>query len=271
MDNNQKWINEVMSQNVDASIGQDYTRLALNFLFIKDDIFKNKIYLRRIAEFIYRFYIDNANLAEVNPSPLIKNIKHYKPDDLYNYCYEQLLIWKKDKKSLLSCNKEYAEISYEYETDNNNEFKNKYKFVTKMMFIKFLKREIWYDDDIESKIDENFNINQYLSYMKDSRERNRMFEEINYCPLCEETDEKSLNAIHIVEYNKCGKDELVNKNNMLLLCDEHCKEYLENKFKFLNNGYIKILEPNLNLDKRMHLGIELLNSDRKKYIERSME
>ena len=31
-----------MSQNVDASIGQDYTRLALNFLFIKDDIFKNK-------------------------------------------------------------------------------------------------------------------------------------------------------------------------------------------------------------------------------------
>ena len=35
MDDNQKWINEVMSQNVDASIGEDYTRLALNFVFIK--------------------------------------------------------------------------------------------------------------------------------------------------------------------------------------------------------------------------------------------
>ena len=46
MDNNQKWISEVMSQNVDASIGQDYTRLALNFVFIKDNIFENKIYLK---------------------------------------------------------------------------------------------------------------------------------------------------------------------------------------------------------------------------------
>lgn len=269
MDNNQKWINEVMSQNVDASIGEDYTRLAFNFLFIKDDIFNNKIYLKRIDEFVYRFYIDNDNLAKVNPSPLIRNIKHYKPDDLYNYCYEQLLIWKKDKKSLLSCNKEFVEISSEI--DNNNEFKNKYKFVTKMMFIKFLKKEIWYDDDIESKLDENFNIEQYLSYMKDSRERNRMFEEINYCPLCEETDEKKLNTIHIESYNKCKKNELVDKNNMLLLCDEHCKEYLDNRFQFLDNGYIKIIEPNSNLDKRMHLGIELLNGDRKKYIERSME
>ena len=48
MDNNQKWINEVMSQNVDASIGEDYTRLALNFVFIKDNIFENKIYLKDI-------------------------------------------------------------------------------------------------------------------------------------------------------------------------------------------------------------------------------
>ena len=52
MDNNQKWINEVMSQNVDASIGEDYTRLALNFVFIKDNIFENKIYLKRIVELL---------------------------------------------------------------------------------------------------------------------------------------------------------------------------------------------------------------------------
>lgn len=268
MDNNQKWINEVMSQNVDASIGEDYTRLALNFVFIKDNIFENKIYLKRIVEFIYRFYIDNTNLAKVNPSPLIKNIKHYKPDDLYNYCYEQLLIWKKDKKSLLSCNKEYIELSSKI--DNNNDFINKYKFIIKMMFIKFLKKEIWYDDDVESNVNENLNIEQYLSYMKNSKERNRMFEEINYCPLCEETDEKALNAIHIVKYNKCEQDKLVDKNNMLLLCDEHCKEYMNNKFQFLDNGYIKIIEPNLNLDKRMHLGIEVLNGNRKKFIERSI-
>ena len=57
---------------------------------------------------------------------------------------------------------------------------------------------------------------------------------------------------------------------MLLLCDEHCKEYMNNKFQFLDNGYIKIIEPNLNLDKRMHLGIELLNGNRKKFIERSI-
>ena len=43
-------------------------------------------------------------------------------------------IWKKDKKSLLSCNKEYVELSSKI--DNNNEFINKYKFITKMQFYK---------------------------------------------------------------------------------------------------------------------------------------
>lgn len=268
MENNQKWINEVMSQNVDASIGEDYTRLALNFIFIKENIFENKIYLKRIVEFIYRFYIDNYDLAKINPSPLIKNINHYKPDDLYNYCYEQLMIWKNERKSLLSFNKEYVELSSVI--DNNTDFINKYKFITKMMFIKFLKKELWYDDDIKFNKKENFNIDQYLVYMKSSKERNRMFEEINYCPLCEETNHKKLNAIHIVPYDKCTQEEMGDKNNMMLLCDEHCKEYLEGKFEFLDNGYIKILEPSFNLDKRMHLGIELLNHDRKKFIKKSI-
>ena len=47
---------------------------------------------------------------------------------------ERYNIWKKDKKSLLSCNKEYVELSSKI--DNNNEFINKYKFITKMQFYK---------------------------------------------------------------------------------------------------------------------------------------
>ena len=46
---------------------------------------------------------------------------------------ERYNIWKKDKKSLLSCNKEYVELSSKID---NNKFINKYKFITKMQFYK---------------------------------------------------------------------------------------------------------------------------------------
>lgn len=265
MDSQQKWLDEVMGQNINASLGKDYTRLAFNFFFINYNLFENTLNFNNLCSFIYRFYIDNSRFAQINPSPLIKNIKHYKPSDLKEYIYEQIMIWKKNQNSLLRCNREIVKIDGNILL--NKEFYNKYVFVIKMLFKRYLKEEFFYDDRNFEKIDIELSNVEYLKCMKESRLRNRMFEYINYCPLCDEIDDEKLNAIHI-NYIK-ELNNIYDIDNIMLLCDKHCNLYLNGYFKFKENGYIEILRDNKFLDSRMHLGIGLLNLKRKKYIKES--
>lgn len=256
------YYSELMKQSYNDSLGINYTPVAImSFLRENNYIIKTQPVIN-LCKYIYRFYADNPHFAKKNSNIIVSNISHYYVKDLKEYSIEQLRIWIKNGNSVLQCNGESIYTNPEMQLSISDiTMLNK---VVESLCIRNFGFAINYVSTIESTI-KNVNPNtmsfqQYCSIVNSTSFAKRAFESINYCPCCEETDVKELQAIHL----DLSKD-YDNPDNSIIFCKSHAQLYYDNMFCFNPFGKIIIKKAHPLLDKRMHLSIEYVK-DKKIYL-----
>lgn len=266
MNSSNVWYQEIMTQKFSAFPNKNLIKLIIVYSLLNNGKLNGKTLKNETLEYIYRFYIDNTEEAKYNPSLLIRNIHKYGLDDIIPVLDEALFSWKDDfPDGCLNYDKNYIYLDIE-NVDSDPTLFTMTKKILDMLYTKYAKEEFDYNPNFNN--DSDFNSDD-LSIFGSSRFRNRCLEDIQYCPLCEESDLSKLLAVRILDKSKCSNGDLTDKNNGIILCENHAKLYKEKKFKFNARGYLIINENNDLLDYRMHLSQKVLNEKRREYIIKS--
>lgn len=257
------YYSELMKQSFNDSKGYNYTPLAI-MLFLKANRFYFKTDLYILSQYIYRFYADNSIFAKQSSSVILKNINHYYVIDLTEYIREQLMIWMRNGNGVICFDGENVYIDESFSNLEESEISLLSK-VIETMCIRKLDQMIEYDPSLPIYLKKT-NINQmsyekYIELLNKTNFPKRAFEEINYCPCCEETNMNELQPTHL----KFDSD-LDDPNNSIVLCKEHSKLYFNKFFVFDKNGKINIIIKDFALDNRMHLNSKLVKL-KKKYLQ----
>lgn len=98
--------------------------------------------------------------------------------------------------------------------------------------------------------------------------KQRVMEDYQYCPICEETDVENLRVVHILpSWETDNKTDLCDENNAILMCKEECLDYINGLFCFDELGRV-INNGSKLVNNHMRLSIKILSEERKKYIIR---
>lgn len=259
------WMQDIMMQKF---LDSDSTRIILLYALTSSNEIQPVYKKRNILEYIYRTYSDNSQLASVNPNAKIRNIKRYGLSDIKGILEQALDEWKTyAQNQILFSDDRYIYISIE--ENNDNKALAKYTLqVTKMLQKKYF--SMIFDTPHQLDLDVCKKDSDIEKFGK-SLYRNRVFEDIQYCPLCEETNIENLVAVHILPAEYCQLDEeIVDKNNGLIMCREHANDYLQKKFVFKENGFVENIGSQI-VDNYMHLSLEVKNKKRRTYIKRTYE
>lgn len=260
------WYKEIMTQKISVVPNKNLAKLILMYFILSNDKLEKKYSKQKCLEYLYRFYIDNPQKRISHPSLLVRNINKYGLDEFRVVLDEILFSWKEDfSNGALDFNEEEIFLLLNDNDFNENVFSMTKKIVD-TLYLKYEKSEFDYNTNIESDLD--FQSIDPKKFGK-SRYMNRCLEDIQYCPLCEETDVSKLMVVRILDKNVCEKEDLINKNNGLILCDKHAELYNEHAFIFDVRGYLKVNITTDLLNSKMHLSNKLLNHERKKYIEKN--
>lgn len=258
------WMQDVMSQKF---LSSDITRLIMIYGLTSSGTFDRVTSKTKMVEYIYRVYSDYQDAATANPDIRVKNIKYYGVADIRHVLDIALSEWKSFAPNcVLQYDERYIYINLD------EQFLISSVKPTRMVIDMFLKKyfAFSFSDPKELNIDEcknDTNINTFGTGIF----RNRVFEDIQFCPLCEETKLSELVAVHILPAEHClNEEQLTDKNNGMIFCKEHAQKYLQHKFIFKENGFVKILEP-CGLNDKMHLGVYVKNQKRREYINRVYE
>ena len=257
---NDLWIKDIMTQKF---LNSDLTRLIMLKYFVKDGVLSKRYNKKDTLEYIYRMYSDYENLREINPNIRIRNIHRYGISDIKDYFEMNLEKWKEySQNNSLIWDERYNYIVNNYDEKEMAEITSrlidmlsqKY-FSLKIGSLKEMNVKQCKDD---TKIDE-FGISAF---------RNRVFEDMQYCPLCEEYNIENLVAVHILPSQYITEEqELLDKNNGLLLCRNHAKEYIDGKYWFKENGFVNNISSK-NVSDKMHLSLQIRTKKRRSYIKR---
>jgi len=255
---------EIMKQNFDDTIGNDFIKLGFIFYLKKKRYVFGPEPSDLIFTFSYRFLIDNKNICKNTSNILLKNIEKYDPNDFREQFQQELKSWIAVGNDVLLFDGSVVSINEKMEL--NEKDKITIDRLVDMISIKNIGHIINYNDSLTKEAEEvkpflnDFRL--YTNYMKGSRFENRAFEAINYCVCCEETDRRELVPIHI---NFHG--DISDPYNLIVMCKEHAELYFYGYFKFSQNGKIIIKKSSVSLDKRMHLSARILSYGRKLYLE----
>lgn len=217
-----------------------------------------------IMEYIYRVYSDHEYIREIHPDARIRNINRYGISDIRYILEDALHEWQENAtNNTLLCDERYIYIK---DVNESGEELAKFTLQLSNMLLKkyfsidvkdpvYLQPSVCVDDgDIEV-----FGKSLY---------RNRVFEDVQYCPLCEEIDTNMLRVVHILPSRYCESDaELLDKNNGMIMCLEHAEDYLNGRFWFEENGFVYNKDSDI-VNEKMHLAIQIKNRKRREFISR---
>lgn len=239
------WFKKLLSINISSSYHLDLPKILVLFYCIENNSLNCLNKISELNKYIYRFNIDNLDLAEKNPYSIIKNIKHYSVNDIIHVTMEALNTWKNDNSLSIINEKCFKFNIMDYDNDTLIMTKN----IMKIIFKKNTNLEFNYN----SYLNELNNIRTYdLNLLNNTRLVNRVYEKSNYCVCCD-----SVEDLKIV--NLSNNLQLVNNiNNYVFLCKDHYELYIDNYFNFDVNGKIIIYKNNDILDYRMRISSELL-------------
>lgn len=258
------YCSELMKQSFNDSTGVNFTPIAIMFYLRKNNYYFGKTSIDDLLKYIYRFYVDNIDLAKSNSNVIVNNIDHYFYTDLKTYLNEQLNIWMKNGSGVLLYDGEYILINDDFELLTEKDIIMLNKILDSLMMRNF-KKIIEYDECIKNELSLlkyfTSNYESYTSLINNTRFINRAFEDLDYCVCCEETKKALLQPIHINLDEEC-----YDADNSIIFCKEHAQLYFDGYFKFDTSGKIVILKKHNLLDKRMHLSMKVLKK-RKKFIK----
>lgn len=258
---NDVWIKDIMSQKF---LNSDSSRIIMLKAMIKDGIIHGAYKKSDIMEYIYRVYSDYEDLRNVHPDARIRNIKRYGIPDVKYLLDDALKIWQEyAANNVLVYDERYIYIR-DVE-DSGVELAKLTKQICDMLARKYFSLDIREPLELKYQICED---DSDLEVFGTSLFRNRVFEDIQYCPLCEEIDTEKLRVVHILPARLCSStDELIDKNNGLIFCQDHAKEYVQGCFRFEENGFVRNIN-STTVNEKMHLAIQIKNRRRREYIVR---
>lgn len=247
-------------------LNSDITRLLMINSMICDGALRGVCRKSDIMEYIYRVYTDYEDVRKINPDSRIRNIKRYGIADVRDILDMALTEWKNYANN--NCLLDDDRFVYIQDIDDELEMGKYTQQVVTMLSKKYFGLEIKKPISLDvSKCRDDNNLQEFGK----SIYRNRVFEDIQYCPLCEEVDTEQLYVVHIMPAKYCTSDDnILDKNNGLIMCHDHAIDYIDGKFCFRENGFVK----NINSDsvsERMHLAITVKNKYRREYIKKYSE
>lgn len=249
------WYKEILSIKIPNLLHKDMTKILLLFYITKENAFNKEVKISDFNEFVYRFYIDNEELAKCHPSIVVNSLQHYGTKDLLPFTKQALEEWKNDfKDGCLINNESSFKIMI---SDFNINVMNYTKNIAEMLYVKATNKKYDYNEAIESFNDYN------LELINNSRLKNRVFEDMQYCVCCDDIyDLRIINLSNDIKH-------INNKFNYVTVCPSHYNLFLEKYFSFDSMGFIKIYKESKLLNYKMHLSNQLLNSERRKILNLS--
>lgn len=252
-----------MNQQFTVGTFTNPSRLIMITFFIKNGSLNNRYRRLDVLEFIYRTYIDNPEVASRNSNIMIRNIGKYGLSDISGVLEEALYEWKADAPNdILSYDSKWIYLDVDITEQG---LVSSIKTVINMLYKKYFKCDILFPQELSYDIlSKDTNLDEFGK----SVYRNRVLEDMQYCPLCEETLLSNLFAVHIVPSNKCkDSEDLSTKDNGILMCREHAEAYLSGEFSFNDLGFVCNCSSSV-ANEKMHLSFAIRSSGRKKYLSR---
>lgn len=259
-----RWIQDIMSQQFTNGTFVNPTRLIMATCIVSPPVSK-RISKAVVLEYIYRTFADHPEIAERNPNVMIRNICNYGLNDIEDSLEEALYDWCADaKNNILTYDNRwiYFDVDAEDETLEKSTMQ-----VVQMLYKKYFKMEVLRPIDIT---EEDVKNDTDLVGFGSGIFKRRVLEDIQYCPLCEETRQENLYAVHIFPNKYNTSESKVDKENGLIFCLEHAQEYIDGRFYFSESGFIKNTMTET-VDKRMHLSFAILTKKRKAYLKKYMQ
>jgi len=260
---NDKFIKDVMLQNYQFDNYYDPTKIFCILSFIRDNEIKKIITIREMSEYVYRYFISNIYIAKNNLNFVVRNISKYGIEDIVPHVLSSLRSWVREQiNDSITINGDYVTINLDnYSVDSAATI----KVVCKTLYQKYYKRFLVPITDYSkySLIDDK-NVEEFGN----SEFKKMIFEDLQYCPLCEETKKENLYVVHIL-FNDESDDisSSYDKNNLLLMCKDEANDYVNGRFYFdefgrvVNNGSILV-------SKSMRISQKILTRKRKEYLKK---
>ena len=256
-----QWIQDIMSQQFTVGTFVNPIRLIMATCLVQSPI-SNRISRYLVLEYIYRTFADHKEIAERNPNIMIRNIQNYGLTDIATSLDEALYDWcVYAPNHVLSYDKRWIYLDID-STDSTIE--KSAMQVIQMLYKKYFKLPVLRPMELE---DADVEKDRDLESFGKGIFKRRVLEDMQYCPLCEETRQKNLYAVHIVPSTVCiDPEQKKDKANGLLLCKEHARAYINQEFYFNSAGFVAESN-NESIDCRMHLSFSILSKSRKKYLQ----
>ena len=255
---------ELMRQDFSDVSGKNYVKAAF-MIFLKSHNYIIDTDINTLSKFIYRFYIDQPDIAAKSSNLIIRGLRNYNYFDLIPYLNEILDSWTKQGCGVISYDGTNVKANIALLDNEQVRILND---VTNAVFEQHFNDVIKYNPSIDEELvlaQKSFihgDMDTYIKILNDGRFRNRAFEKINYCACCDDADYASLRALHI---NPCKS--FYDPDNSIVLCEQHAKLYLSGNFRFSKSGKIILLKNNELLDKRMHLSRRFLDKANIQYFD----
>lgn len=263
----QKWFEDVMSQTFNEDICFNPSKLFLLEFMTKEGTIQKNYKRIDFQEYLFRVYIDNQDISKKHPNYIIRNLGVYGVKDLTEHVRDVFESWRRDAKNdILRFGEHY--FSLQVNLDDAEGIAKNTSRLSKMLYRKMFGGNIPDEKDINVVVEQD---DHDLSVFGKGLFRNRVFEDMQYCPICEEIDVSNLYCVHIFEKQMGAiEDELIDKANGLIFCKEHAIGFINNKFCIDELGFVREVDGS-NIEPGMHLSFSVRNSVRKNYLKKRNE
>lgn len=258
---NEKWFKDLMIQKYQCDNYFDPTKLFIVMSLTENGVLKEKYSIKEIATYVYRYYISNIEIAKRNFNIIVRNIDKYGIDDIIPIVNLGLSQWIKEQKN---------DSIYYYETFiklNLKSYDDKTLELTRRMvktlFLKYYKIKLnnIYDYSSIKNIDD-----KELDEFGNSLAKTLIIEDFQFCPITEETNIDNLYAVRIFsKEDGASEEDLISKDNLMLFSKDIAVDFINKKFTIDSFGRIHNISSK-NVNEKMRISINLLNDNRKKYI-----
>lgn len=262
-----RWFEDMMSQNFNEDICFNPSKLLLLQFMTKGGTIQQTYKRIEFQEYLYRVYIDNPEISSKHPNYIIRHLGTYGVKDLDEHVSDIFESWERDAKNgVLRSGEHYFMIQVSLE-DAIDIAQNTSR-LTKMLYKKMFGGTI---PDVHS-MSEIIELDDHnIDVFGQSLFRNRVFEDMQYCPICEEINMTKLYCVHIFEKRMGAKDEeLIDKANGLIFCKSHAEDFINNEFSIDELGFVKGCS-GYDIESGMHLSFSIRNSTRKYYLKKRNE
>lgn len=262
---NENFYKDIMIQNYQADNYYDPTKLFVVLGMLAENKLKEQYSIYEITKYVYRYYLSNYEIAKHNLNLSIRKITRYGISDIMSVVENSIKQWMREQKhDSIKLINENVYLSIDDYSEKAAELTYK---VCQTLFLKYYKVKLQPMCDysgimvLDDKDVESFGKSEI---------KKLIFEDIQYCPLCENTQYDTLYATHILlNDDGLSDNERITKDNLLLMCKEEMEDYVKGKFYFNEFGKVVNVSSNV-VSEKMRLSQRLMNRNRKGFIKRKL-